>query len=152
MQGKVAKENGLDQLLLPLYSRSDWSTIHFSAECFAMTRLPATLQALETGQPPKPALRDELRRLPETALPLQKFLRQGNRALHDRLEPVILHCEEKGDGYELRCELFFHSLISGCQCSGDLNRLQRIDESVQLTLRIHRPDGDAELQLQFGPD
>ncbi len=112
-----------------------------------MTRLPATLQALETGQPPKPALRDELRRLPESALPLQKFLRQGNRALHDRLEPVILHCEEKEDGYELRCELFFHSLISGCQCSGDLNRLQRIDESTSLRIELRKPSAEAQIYL-----
>ncbi len=112
-----------------------------------MIRLPATLLALQTGTAPKAALRDELRRLPEADLPLQKHMRHGNRALHDRLEPVILHCEDREDGYELRCELFFHSLISGCQCSGDPGRPQRIDESVVLRIELRRPDAHAQIRL-----
>lgn len=112
-----------------------------------MIHLPKTLEALQFGQMVKSVLRDELRDVPDQQLPLQSQVRYGSVALKDDLEPVILSSRETGDGFELTCEIFYHSINAGCHCAGDPGPRERLTESLQLRIEIRSADAEARLAV-----
>ena len=113
-----------------------------------MLTLNKGYRALMAGDNPKPALRDELRALPDDVLPLQQSLRHGSIALKDELEPLIYACRRTGDDFELDCELFYHSIVAGCQCADDPSPEERLTESVRLLISLRAPDGTAQIRLE----
>ncbi len=112
-----------------------------------MIALPRTHQALAEGAALKPALRQDLRALDERALPLQQALRQGSIAVADKLDVMILDCRDSDHGWDIRCTVFFHGIVAGCQCADDPSPEERIDESAQLRIRLSRRDGSAVIRL-----
>lgn len=112
-----------------------------------MTFLPHTQKALAEDGALKPALRQDLRALGERALPLQQALRQSSIPLADELDVMILDCHGSDEGWNIRCTVFFHGIVAGCQCADDPGPEQRIDESARLHIRLSLSDGYARIQL-----
>ncbi len=112
-----------------------------------MPTLNQSYRALMAGENPKQALRDELRALPDDALPLQRSLRHGSIALKNELEPLIYACRRTGDDFEMDCELFYHSIVAGCQCADDPSPDERLTESVRLRMRLAAPQGEVSFAI-----
>jgi hypothetical protein len=112
-----------------------------------MPRLPRTRDALLHARPLKPALKADLECLQAGELPLQQALRLGGTALTDNLQPMPLHTRRQGMHFTVVFELFFDSIIAGCQCADDPGPVNRLAESARLEILLDTRSSEARISL-----
>ncbi len=80
-------------------------------------------------------------------LPLQAGLTQGNHALTDEVEFVLLRADEQPDGLRLHAMIFYRSLIIGCACADDPTPESELVEQCEVSILIDRTTAAAQITL-----
>lgn len=90
-------------------------------------------------------LKRELEALSVESLPLQQSLRVGSYALDDTFSVMVISTRDGGDVINAKVGIFFNSIIAGCSCADDPTPVEAVNEFCELSLRLDKRSGEAEV-------
>lgn len=93
------------------------------------------------------SLTAELRQSGPDFLPVHLALQHGDYASVDDLQLTILARKQDHEQVYIRCGLFFHSLLSGCNCSDNAEANQLQHEYCELWISINRSNAITSVRL-----
>jgi len=92
-------------------------------------------------------LKQELRQLDASLLPLHQAMTQGSHVSDTMIEPVIFH-RHAGDGLlKVKVGIFYSSVIAGSCCADDPSPMCEENEYCEVMLLIKQDSGDTVVEL-----
>jgi hypothetical protein len=92
-------------------------------------------------------LQQKLGALPASQFDLQQALQRGSFALPETLRVSILSIERQGVTARIRINLFFKSVIAGCNCADDPTPADTLDEYGSATLLLDQNQDLLEVHI-----
>ncbi|WP_457665416.1 hypothetical protein [Thiolapillus sp.] len=92
-------------------------------------------------------LKEELRNLGLSGLPLQQGLTSSSVALDDRLQVVLLNITDDTERIFVRAGLFYTGIIAGCSCADDPGPVEEQSEHCEVAIEIQKATGTASIKL-----
>jgi len=92
-------------------------------------------------------LKEELRNLGLSGLPLQQGLASSSVALDDRLQVVLLNITDDTERIFVRADLFYTGIIAGCSCADDPGPVEEQNEHCEVAIEIQKATGSASIKL-----
>jgi len=92
-------------------------------------------------------LKEELKNLGLSRLPLQQGLSSSSVALDDRLQVVLLSVGDDAEQILVRAGLFYTGIIAGCSCADDPSPVEEQSEHCEIAIEILKSTGAASIKL-----
>lgn len=95
----------------------------------------------------KTRLRDAIKQLGCSQLPLQQGLSASSVALDDGLDAMIINITDQGESLLLKAGIFYKGIVAGCSCAGDPTPTDIATEYCELLFSIDKTSGQAAVEL-----
>ncbi len=92
-------------------------------------------------------LKEELKNLGLSDLPLQQGLSSSSVALDDKLQVVVLSIEDDTDRILVTASLFYTGIIAGCSCADDPSPVEEQNEHCEVAIEILKSTGATSIKL-----
>jgi hypothetical protein len=95
--------------------------------------MPKLVDSLQAWGTPgfNPALKNEIKQLDTSQLPLQQGLTTGSYALDNILDVIVIGAAETEGHLRVKVGVFYTSIIAGCSCADDPTPLMKIANIVK---------------------
>ncbi len=110
-----------------------------------MTFLPQSLAAFDSDRFTA-TLKQELVAQQAFATILQQGMQFGSCALLEDVDILLNKVEHDDEHIHIHIGVFYHSIISGCNCADDPSPVETINEYSEIHIRIDRRTGSAILK------
>jgi hypothetical protein len=93
------------------------------------------------------ALKQEIKQLDKSLLPLQQGLTIGSYVSDDELDIVFIKATEEGTRIQAKLGICYCSTIAGCSCADDPTPVDVNSEYCEVVVEIDRETGEGRVEL-----